>query len=404
MVGTLGSRSTRSTVAPRMRKSSRKALRAPEENASTAASPTRRTASATTSSRRHGRRPAPARDPARRQASRARRSPRRAAGDGPRARSSILLQLSTQSLQRARGSRLHGPAAHRENTAPSPPRRARADSGRRARGGRRRGAARAPPAARRALRRRRHSPRGTEPRPPREARALLAASALTTPLGPSPVTRLVGDDREQPGPHGCARRKRGRARQAFVKASWLASSASAALRVMTYAVRKAISWWVRTSTPNAAASPPRARSTSSSSVGGRLTTRVFIHRICVPGSGLAGPGRHARPDGDECRLPSLRRGKRAEPEVLRRVRQRAPAACPSCGAANPPGTKFCGECGTPLGAAAPAADARRRRRRRSGGSSRCSSPTSSASRRCRKAVTPRRRASFCPATSTRPHD
>ena len=32
----------------------------------------------------------------------------------------------------------------------------------------------------------------------------------------------------------------------------------------------------------------------------------------------------------------------------------APAACPNCGAENAPGQKFCGECGTPLGAAAAA--------------------------------------------------
>jgi class 3 adenylate cyclase/predicted ATPase len=35
------------------------------------------------------------------------------------------------------------------------------------------------------------------------------------------------------------------------------------------------------------------------------------------------------------------------------------AACPSCGAENPPGKRFCGDCGTPLNAAAPAPPAQR---------------------------------------------
>jgi hypothetical protein len=43
------------------------------------------------------------------------------------------------------------------------------------------------------------------------------------------------------GRSGAPRRKRGSARQAFVSPIWAASSASA-LRVIRYAVRKAISW------------------------------------------------------------------------------------------------------------------------------------------------------------------
>ena len=83
------------------------------------------------------------------------------------------------------------------------------------------------------------------------------------------------------GRNGAPRRKRGSARQAFVSPTWAASSASAALRAIRYAVRKAISSWSRTSAANAAASPPRARSTSSSSVGGRLTTRSSYTRWIV---------------------------------------------------------------------------------------------------------------------------
>ena len=66
-------------------------------------------------------------------------------------------------------------------------------------------------------------------------------------------------------------------------------------------------------------------------------------------------------------LSILRLGERGRPEVLRRMRDGARAACPSCGAPNAPAVKFCGECGTALGArtrrAAAAAAARRARRR-----------------------------------------
>src|ERR687887_313341 len=57
-----------------------------------------------------------------------------------------------------------------------------------------------------------------------------------------------------------------------MKASWAASSASAALPVRRYAVRKAIPWCVRTIVSQARRSPRRARSTSSVSSSGRSTT------------------------------------------------------------------------------------------------------------------------------------
>ena len=55
-------------------------------------------------------------------------------------------------------------------------------------------------------------------------------------------------------------------------------------------------------------------------------------------------------------LSNMRLVERTRPEVLRRMRDSARQTCPSCGTPNAPSVKFCGECGTALGASvAPAA-------------------------------------------------
>src|SRR5207248_621208 len=71
--------------------------------------------------------------------------------------------------------------------------------------------------------------------------------------------------RRSHGRNGFSSRNRPSARHAFSTASCAASSASAALPVMTYASLKAVSWLARTSSPKACASPRTARSSSSRS-------------------------------------------------------------------------------------------------------------------------------------------
>ena len=180
-----------------------------------------------------------------------------------------------QPLERAGGPRLHRAAPQAERGAQSPPPRARAGTGSRAPRGPRRAAARARRAGSRAARPRAPSPSGDGAAPPEGASAAAARSASPS-RRPAERRRLrasLATICSTQGRNGAPRRKRPRARCALTKPSWAASSASAALRVIRYAVRKAISWWSRTRRAKASPSPRRARSTSSSSVGGRLTTR-----------------------------------------------------------------------------------------------------------------------------------
>src|SRR3954464_14529249 len=77
------------------------------------------------------------------------------------------------------------------------------------------------------------------------------------------------------GRSGAPSRKRPSARHAFTKPSCAASSASAAFWVISKAVRKAMSWWARTSAAYASASPAWARARSSPSVSARATTLSY---------------------------------------------------------------------------------------------------------------------------------
>ena len=47
-------------------------------------------------------------------------------------------------------------------------------------------------------------------------------------------------------------------------------------------------------------------------------------------------------------LPELRRSQHGGEQVLRRLRQPLPSRCTACGAENPPGKKFCADCGAAL--------------------------------------------------------
>src|SRR3954466_15830411 len=77
------------------------------------------------------------------------------------------------------------------------------------------------------------------------------------------------------GRSGAPSRKRPSARHAFTKPSCAASSASAGFWVISKAVRKAMSWWARTSAAYASASPAWARARSSPSVSARATTPSY---------------------------------------------------------------------------------------------------------------------------------
>ena len=161
-------------------------------------------------------------------------APGRAAAGAAPASSRLGLQALAQAREGAREARLDRPAAERRARPRSPPRRARAGSGRRSRRGGRPGAVRRQRAAALGPRARGAPPRGTGPRPPGGSRRPPAATSRSRrPAERRRLRASLATIRSSHGLSAAPRRKRPSARWALTNPSCAASSASAALPAST---------------------------------------------------------------------------------------------------------------------------------------------------------------------------
>ena len=81
---------------------------------------------------------------------------------------------------------------------------------------------------------------------------------------------------------------------------------------------------------------------------------LLAHATSVARRGFALACPRARLTGATIVCPTCSAENEDGPQVLRRMRHALARACPSCGTANAPTMKFCGECGSALGRGGPA--------------------------------------------------